>query len=192
MDPRANDVAGCPALFSVWAVVLRAVWSTMIPVDVPPIANMAVATLLLESITVIVWFPERAAGIVTYAMNCPAGFGLAVDGIVLTILAPTSTTMAEYGVNAFPIICTVEPAGPVVGVKVIVGGVMAKYEVALFPDMSVTTTVLFATAVNGTTKFVETVPPVPVVPVPVGMVVKTPLTVTLIGVPAVAKPAPVT
>jgi hypothetical protein len=152
---------------------------------------MAVATLLLESITVIVWFPERPAGIVTYAMNAPAPFGVAVAGTVLTIVGPTSTTMAEYGVNAFPMICTVEPTGPVAGVKVIVGGVKAKYDVAVFPVVSVTTTVLFAMAVNGTAKFVETVPPDPVVPVPVAMVVKTPLTVTLIAVPEVAKPAPV-
>ena len=188
VDPRANDVTGCPALFTVWAVVLRAVWSTMIPVVVPPTANMAVATLLLESITVTVWFPERPAGIVKYAMNAPASFGVAVVGTKLTIVLPTSTTMAEYGVNAFPMICTVEPTGPEVGVKVIVGGVKAKYEVAVLPDVSVTLTVLFAMAVNGTVNSANTLPPEPVVPA--AAVILAPLTVTLKVVPEVAKPVP--
>lgn len=61
----------------------------------------------------------------------------------------------------------------------------------MFPDMSVTLTVLFAVDVNGTTKLVETVPPDPVVPVPVAMATKAPLTVTLNAVPAVPKPVPV-
>lgn len=125
MDPRANEFVACPALFSVWAVLLSDVWSTTIPADVPPTVNTAVATLLLESITVTVWFPERPVGIVTNTRNAPALFGPAVDGTVLTIEVPTSTTMAEDGVNAFPIISTVVPVGPEVGVNVIDGGVTA-------------------------------------------------------------------
>lgn len=105
-------------------------------------------------------------------------------------MVPTWTTIAENGVNAFPIISTVEPTGPVVGINVIVGGVTLKFEVAVFPVVSVTTTVLFETAVNGTAKFVETLPPDPVVPAPA--VIKAPLRVTLNAVPAVAKPVPVT
>ena len=162
----------------------------MNPVVVPPTVKFAVATLLLESMTVIVWFPERPAGIVKYTMNAPAPFGVAVAGTVLTIEVPTSTTIAEFGVNAFPMICTVEPTGPEVGVKMIVGGVKAKYAVAVLPDLSVTITVLFKRAVNGTTNSVKTLPPDPVVPA--AAVIKAPLTVTLNAVPEVAKPVPST
>jgi len=164
----------------------------MIPPAVdPPTVNVAVAMLLLESITVTVWFPARPAGMFTNARNAPAPFGPAVAGTVLTIVVPTSTTIAEYGVKLFPIISTVEPTGPVVGVRVIVGGVMAKVAFAVFPAVSVTLTVLLEVAVNGTAKFVEMVPPDPVVPVFAAIATKAPLTVTLKDVPDVAKPAPV-
>lgn len=147
--------------------------------------------LLLESITVIVWFPERPAGTVTNARNVPAGLGPAPAGTVLTIVVPNSTTIAEYGVKAFPIISTVEPTGPEVGVSVIVGGVTTNDEVAVFPNVSVTLTVFVEVAVNGTAKFVEIVPPVPVVPVFAARVTMAPLTVTLKDVPEVPKPVPV-
>lgn len=70
VEPRANEVAGCPALLTVWAVLLSAAW---LIVNVPPVpaetANTAVATLLLVSIAVIVWLPDRPAGIVMKAKN---------------------------------------------------------------------------------------------------------------------------
>jgi len=62
--PRANVVVACPALFTVVAVVLSPVWSTTGPFGPPPevTVNTAVATLLLVSMTVIVWFPDRPVG----------------------------------------------------------------------------------------------------------------------------------
>lgn len=64
-DPRGNDVAGAPALFSVWAVLLKAAWFTVNPVAPPVVTlNVTVPTLLLVSIAVIVWLPDRPAGIV--------------------------------------------------------------------------------------------------------------------------------
>jgi len=64
-DPRGNDVAGDPALFSVWAVLLNAAWLTVNVAPLPAVTvNVAVPMLLLVSIAVIVWLPDRTAGIV--------------------------------------------------------------------------------------------------------------------------------
>lgn len=91
--------------------------------------------------------------------------------------------------NPFPMNCTVEPAAPVVGAKVSVGAVIAKYAVAVFPAVSVTTIVLFAVAVTGTTKAATvTVPVAPVVPAAADM--RAPLKVTLNAVVATPKPVP--
>jgi len=108
-------------------------------------------------------------------------------GDVVTIVPPTSMTICPFW-NPLPRICTVDPATPEVGARIIVGAVIAKVAVAVLPDASVTTTVLLAVAVNGTVNDVATVPPVPVVPA--AAVIATPLTVTVDAVHAVAKPVP--
>lgn len=182
---RANEVVAFPALFSVWAELLSAAWLT---VNVaPPVVTVkvAVAMLLLESITVITWLPVRPAGTVAYRMNCPELLTAAEDGAKLTIEPPTSTIRAAYGVNPLPMICTVDPAGPVAGLKVIVGGVTVKVADAVLPRVSVTTTVLAVERTdNGTAKLVETNPfctcpfdNVFEVVVPAAAAIATPLTV---------------
>lgn len=151
--------------------------------------NTAVAILLLLSIAVIVWLPARPAGIVTKAMNDPPLFAVGLAGAVLTIEFPTRTIIGEDGVNPLPIIVTVDWTVPEVGFKVSVGGVNANVALAVFPEVSVTTTTLpVANAVKGTIKLVETFPPVEVVPA--AATIKPPLTVTLKAVPAAAKPVP--
>jgi len=63
-DPRGNDVAGAPALFSVWAVLLNAAWLMVNPVGPPDVTvNVAVPTLLLESVADTVMAPDRPVGI---------------------------------------------------------------------------------------------------------------------------------
>lgn len=63
-DPGANDVAATPALFNVWAVLLSVVVLTLnVAPDVT--VNVAVPTLLLESVAVTVVFPDNPVGIVT-------------------------------------------------------------------------------------------------------------------------------
>jgi len=124
-------------------------------------------------------------------MNDPPEFEARLTGDVVTIVVPTSTIRADDGEKAFPIICTVDPVGPDVGLSMIAGAVMANVALLVLPRVSVTATTLpVAAAVIGTEKLVETFPPVVVVPAAVA--INAPLTVTLKTVPAGPKPVPAT
>jgi len=122
-------------------------------------------------------------------MKAPAALAVTLAGAVVTSIPPIWMIIGEFAVNPLPIICTVEPTEPAVGVRVIVGATIANVAVAVLPNVSVTVTVFpVAFAVSGTLNVAETVPPVPVVPADSG--IKTLLTVTLKAVPTAPKPVP--
>jgi len=153
------------------------------------IAKIADPTLLLLSIAMIVWLPAKPAGIVTYAMNAPALLATTLAGAVVTSIPPTWMIIGEFAVNPLPMICTVDPTVPEAGLIAIVGATIAKVALAVLPNVSITTTLLFVeVAVSGTANEVATFPPDEVVPADSG--IKTPLTVTLKAVPATPKPVP--
>lgn len=70
-------------------MLLSAAWLIITPLDPVETVNTAVAMLLLVSIAVIVWLPDRPAGIVMKAKNDPPLFAATMAGAVVTIEPPT-------------------------------------------------------------------------------------------------------
>jgi len=192
VEPLANDVDATPALLYAAAVPLSVDW---LKVNIAPgvTVKLAVAALPLESMACTATVPVSPAGICAYAMNCPPVSAVRA-GDVVTTLPPIRTIADEPARNPLPMICTVVDAGPVAGVRVIVGVASVSVEVPVLPAVSVTTTVLVAVAVTGTVNVTaagNAPPTVVVAGTVIELYTSAPLNVTL-KLSAFPNPVPVT